>query len=170
MGGRLEEAESYFQQALTILREVQDRRGEANALSSLGEVALQRGQLEEAEAYYRRALVMVREMHDRFLEAGTRSGLATIYVQRGEHDLAEELYRQALDLARTTQAGRVIVRILLEFACFLIEQRDRREAGCSMLQEAIRLCAEMGLGEEQQAREAAKRLNCQAQDDAGPTR
>lgn len=158
--GRLEEAEDYFQQALAAAREVQDRQGEGENLASLGHVALLQERWEETEECYQQALVIHREVQDRRWEATTLSRLAELADRRGEDDQAEALYHDGLSLARQTQNGKVTARILFTFGRFLIQRRDRRTEGCAMLQEAVALFAQMGMTEEQEAREYASQFGC----------
>ncbi|MER5756028.1 SAV_2336 N-terminal domain-related protein [Streptomyces sp. NPDC002088] len=96
--GRLEEAEDWYRQALTIDEELGNRPGTATAYHQLGNVAQQRGRLEEAEDWYRQALTIAEEL-------GNRPGTATAYHQLGSVaedrrrlEEAEDWYRQALTI------------------------------------------------------------------------
>jgi tetratricopeptide (TPR) repeat protein len=100
---RLEQAEAFFQQSLTIRREIQDRRGEGAALTALGQVARRRGQLEQAEAFFQQALIILREVQNRQGEGTTLAYLADIARDRGDFEQAERYYQQALAIARQTE-------------------------------------------------------------------
>jgi tetratricopeptide (TPR) repeat protein len=64
-----QEALKYFNQALPILQEVGDRRGEATTLNNIGAVYGSISQPQEALKYYNQALAMAREIGDRTLES-----------------------------------------------------------------------------------------------------
>jgi tetratricopeptide (TPR) repeat protein len=82
--GRLEEAEGYFEQALAIRREVQDRRGEGIDLANLGLLAEKREQWDEAEAWYRQGLAGVRETQDAASEASIALSLGEVLIRHLE--------------------------------------------------------------------------------------
>ena len=60
-----EQALKCFEQALSICKEIGDRRGEGVALGNLGKVYLDLGQHEEARKYFEQALVLSKEVGDR---------------------------------------------------------------------------------------------------------
>jgi Tfp pilus assembly protein PilF len=100
VNGQLAEAESYFQQALVIRREIGDRRGEGIELSNLGAITLRRGQLAEAESYFQQALVIRRAVGDRRGEGIELSNLGAIARRRGQLAEAADLFQQALVIDR----------------------------------------------------------------------
>ena len=70
----------YYEQALTIRREVGDRSGEGTTLSNLGKsstIAL--GKKPDALCYYEQALAIHREVGDRSMEGATLSNLGKLY-------------------------------------------------------------------------------------------
>ncbi|MFD7403575.1 tetratricopeptide repeat protein [Streptomyces sp. NPDC059866] len=96
--GRLEEAEDWYRQSLTIKEGLGDRPGMATSYGQLGMVAQDRGRLEEAEDWYRRSLTIDEDL-------GNRPGMATSYHQlgmvaqdRGRLEEAEDWYRQSLTI------------------------------------------------------------------------
>jgi tetratricopeptide (TPR) repeat protein len=96
--GRLEEAEDWYRQSLTIKDELGNRPGMANSYGQLGNVARDRGRLEEAEDWYRKALTL-------FEELGNRPGMALTYHQlgmtaqdRGRLEEADDWYHKALTI------------------------------------------------------------------------
>jgi tetratricopeptide (TPR) repeat protein len=62
--GKVDEALTHFQQALTIKREVHDRSGKAT-LHNIGSVYLEVGKVDEALTHFQQALTILREVHDR---------------------------------------------------------------------------------------------------------
>ncbi|QXJ25890.1 tetratricopeptide repeat protein [Actinomadura graeca] len=96
--GRLEDAETWYRQSLTINEDLGNRPGMASSYHQLGRVAQLRGRLEDAETWYRQSLT-IRE------DLGNRPGMATTYHQlgmvaqdRGRLQDAETWYRQSLTI------------------------------------------------------------------------
>ena len=58
----------YYEEALTIAREIGDRRGEGADLSSLGIRYATLGETERAIEYYEQALAIAREIGDKRME------------------------------------------------------------------------------------------------------
>ncbi|HZR52904.1 MAG TPA: BTAD domain-containing putative transcriptional regulator [Streptosporangiaceae bacterium] len=84
--GRLGQARTSCEAALTLNRRHEDRLGEAAALDSLGFIALRAGLPAEAVAHYGMALALRRELGDRYHEAGTQAGLAEARAACGTTD------------------------------------------------------------------------------------
>jgi len=101
--GQLDAAKRYFQQALAIRREVQDRQGEGIDLNSLGQVAQRRGQLDAAERYYQESLAIHRDVQDRQGEGLVLSNLGQVAQRRGQLDAAERYYQESLAIRREVQ-------------------------------------------------------------------
>ena len=88
--GRLEEAEDWYRQALTIEEELGDRRGMATTYRQLGITAEDRGRLEEAEDWYRQALTIKEDLGNRPSLALTYAQLGLLAEDRGQARLAPE--------------------------------------------------------------------------------
>lgn len=63
--GQLQQALQTYQQALAIVREVDNRAGEGWALNNIGEAYLILGQYQTALAYYQQALAIREDVGDR---------------------------------------------------------------------------------------------------------
>src|SRR5213079_1546787 len=61
-----QQAEHYYQQALQIDGEFDDRYGQASTYHQLGRVAQEQGQWSQAEHYYQQALQILREYEDTY--------------------------------------------------------------------------------------------------------
>ena len=66
-----EQAEQYYQRALQICVEYNDRYAQANTYHNLGYVAEEQRQWEQAEQYYQQALQVYIEYNDRYTQANT---------------------------------------------------------------------------------------------------
>ena len=90
LSGRLEEAQSLAEQALTLTRARQQRGTQAYALRLLGDIAARREppESESAEIHHRQALVLAEELGMRPLQAHCHLGLGALYVQTGRPEPA----------------------------------------------------------------------------------
>ena len=115
--GKLKEAENYYRQSLTILRTLQEeqkrqdkqkeseaftlyRQGEGEILTSLGELAQQRGRLREAERYYEKSLDILRETGSRESLVHDLIHLGEIAQYRNQKGEAEKRFGEALTITR----------------------------------------------------------------------
>jgi tetratricopeptide (TPR) repeat protein len=110
--GEPRRAIEYYEQALTIAREIGDQQGEANRLVNLGFACRNLGQALQAIAYYEQALVISREICTASTEAspewaagrrGEENALGNLglaYADVGEARRAIKYYEQALPIAR----------------------------------------------------------------------
>jgi tetratricopeptide (TPR) repeat protein len=98
--GDVDDAERLYRESLVICREIGDRKGEADALNSLGTIKQNRGDLGEAERLYRESLAICREINDRKREATLLNNLGIIEQNRGDLTGAERLYRESLAIYR----------------------------------------------------------------------
>jgi tetratricopeptide (TPR) repeat protein len=102
LAGRLEEAQSLAEQALTLACEHQERGHQAYALRLLGEIEARRGLPEsaQAEAHSRQALALTEELGMRPLQAHCHRGLGSLYITTGQHEQARAALTTAIALYR----------------------------------------------------------------------
>jgi hypothetical protein len=93
--GEFQQALSLYERALLILREVDDRAGEATTLNNLGQMYRATGQPERALELFERALLILREVDDRAGEAATLSNIAAVYQDMGQSARAQEFTEAA---------------------------------------------------------------------------
>ena len=89
-------AEGYYQQALAIKVEFNDRYSQASTLHQLGRVAQEQRQWAAAEGYYQQALAIKVEFKDRYSQASTLHQLGNVAQEQRQWAAAEGYYRQAL--------------------------------------------------------------------------
>ena len=99
MLGHFEQAESYSGQALSLHRELGNRRGVGNMLNSLGETARLRGDYLAAVKRYQEALTITREIGDRANEMTYLSNLGGARIGLGDYSAAEADLRQVIKIA-----------------------------------------------------------------------
>ncbi|OIP71465.1 MAG: hypothetical protein AUK43_06115 [Oscillatoriales cyanobacterium CG2_30_40_61] len=98
--GQYQQAIEYHQQALTISREIGDRRGEGSALGNLGNAYGSLGQYQQAIEYHQQYLMIAREIGDRRGEGNALGNLGSAYLSLGQYQQAIDYYQQALTILR----------------------------------------------------------------------
>ncbi|WP_410587126.1 tetratricopeptide repeat protein [Amycolatopsis sp. lyj-23] len=95
---RLDEAEQWYRESLTIREELGDRPGMAMSYHQLGRVAEERGRLDEAEQWFRQSLTIMEESGDRPRMSVSSHQLGIVAQLRGRLDEAEQWYRESLTI------------------------------------------------------------------------
>ena len=90
----------WLEPALSAARQLGDRRGEGNALRSLGLAYADLGDVRKAIEFYEQALIIHREIGNHREEGATTGNLGTAYKNLGEVRKAIEFYEQALAIIR----------------------------------------------------------------------
>jgi predicted ATPase/class 3 adenylate cyclase len=105
LDGRMEEADTFAEGALTLAHDYQERGHEAYALRLLGDIAARREppESERAEAYYRQALALTEELGMRPLLAHCHLGLGTLYSSVGRGEEARRELSAAIELYRAME-------------------------------------------------------------------
>ncbi|MFB2919138.1 MULTISPECIES: tetratricopeptide repeat protein [Aerosakkonema] len=96
--GNWDTAEKYYQDALAIAQEQEDKSNIASCQGMLGYIERNRGNWEEAERLYRQSLQLRTELGDRAGMASSWGVLGDIEQNRGNWEEAERLYRQCLQI------------------------------------------------------------------------
>ncbi len=96
--GRLDDAEDWYRQALTMNEQIGHRRGMAATSHQLGWLAQDRGHLDDAEDWYRQALTINKELGDDPVVARNYHQLGMVALLCWRLDDAEDWYRQALTI------------------------------------------------------------------------
>ncbi len=91
-----EQAEQYYQNALRIKIEFDDRYSQASTYHQLGIVAQEQRQYEQAEQYYQNALRIKIEFDDRYSQASTYHQLGRVAQEQRQYEQAEQYYQNAL--------------------------------------------------------------------------
>jgi tetratricopeptide (TPR) repeat protein len=105
LAGRLEEALTLTERALTHAHAHQERGNAAYALRLLGEIVARREPPENNQAgeYYRQALALAEELGMRPLVAHCHLGLGKLYVTIGRHPEARTELSAAIELYRVME-------------------------------------------------------------------
>jgi CHAT domain-containing protein/Tfp pilus assembly protein PilF len=94
--GQFREALKTFEQALAIVREINERQGEGTILNNIGGAYGNLGQYDKALKNYQQALVIAKEIGDKSKAATRVSNIGAIYRRQGLYAKALENYQQAL--------------------------------------------------------------------------
>ncbi|NEP62493.1 MAG: tetratricopeptide repeat protein, partial [Symploca sp. SIO2G7] len=97
---QFEAALQSWQQSLTIYREINDRKGEGDALNNLGLAYRNLGDYTQAIEYHQQSLAIAREINDRKGEGQSLGNLGIAYLNLGDYTQAIEYYQQSLAIAR----------------------------------------------------------------------
>jgi len=92
------QAEEYYQKAMQIKIEFDDRYSQARTYHNLGIVAQEQRQWTQAEEYYQKALQIYIEFKDRYSQASTYHNLGRVAEEQRQWTQAEEYYQKALQI------------------------------------------------------------------------
>jgi tetratricopeptide (TPR) repeat protein len=98
--GRMERATGALEEALSMAREIGDRRNETIILGNLGNAYGELGQIKRAIKLYEEALAITREIGDRSAEEIHLGRLGVAYRSLGQMKRGIEMHEQALDITR----------------------------------------------------------------------
>ncbi len=98
--GKKEEALKYFVQALTLYRQIGDRKEEFEILNSLGSICADLGNRGDACKYIEEALVLSKEIGDHKEEAAVLNNLGKLCSLLGKREEALYYYQLALKMMR----------------------------------------------------------------------
>jgi predicted ATPase len=141
--GRHDEALQLLEEALSIARDLNDRRRVARILQPLGMAAAGRGDLTGARAHMDEAVQLARELGDKRELAAALNGLAQLYRVDNHLDRAEPLYQDAVKLARDVGDLESVAIGLLNLAMVSIG-RGAGERAREMLIEVLNIAVDTG--------------------------
>jgi tetratricopeptide (TPR) repeat protein len=95
---RFAEAEEFYQKALALFVEFNDRYEQAGTYHQLGMVAQEQRRWAEAEEFYQKAFALFVEFNDRYSQASTYYNLGSVAQEQRRWAQAEEFYQKALAL------------------------------------------------------------------------
>ncbi len=119
---------SWFEVTLDANRQLDDRRGEGNALRNLGAAYADLGDARKAVEFYEQALVIAREIGDRRGEDAALGNLGLAYADLGDARKAVEFHEQALDIDREIGDRRGEAADLVNLGLAYADLGDARKA------------------------------------------
>jgi predicted ATPase/Tfp pilus assembly protein PilF len=94
--GDLERADSFYEQALALLKEQDMPAAEAMVISDVGHLSYQRGDFVRATSQFERLAQLALELDDEKLTANAYYGIARVALAQGQNDLARDNLQLAL--------------------------------------------------------------------------
>jgi DNA-binding SARP family transcriptional activator len=141
---RIADCQAYLEEALSIHRQVGDRRGELGALNNLALITFRQGYPHaRSRTYLEQALLLCREIGDRFAEAVVVFNLAVNSHRQGDYRQARDCYEQSLAIRQEIGAREGEGETLTYLGDLYNDQGDYARAR-ACLEQARRLFAEMG--------------------------
>ncbi|NEQ71092.1 MAG: CHAT domain-containing protein [Symploca sp. SIO2D2] len=114
--GQPQKALSYYNQALPISQEVENRSMEATTLNNLGGVYDTIGQPQKALSYYNKALPILREVGYRSGEGITLASIGFVQENQGKTEQAIDFYQQAIEVIESIQGNIKVEELKASFA------------------------------------------------------
>jgi predicted ATPase/class 3 adenylate cyclase/Tfp pilus assembly protein PilF len=136
-------ARAFYQESLTVWRELGDHRGAAASLSNLGTVATEQGDYEAALSLYEESLAIYRELQDPRGIALSLNNMGLISYHRGDDARARELYEESLQIKRTLGDEHGIANSLTNLGHVAARQGDHAAAR-ALYEESLERRRELG--------------------------
>ncbi len=130
--GRLDDAESHFEEARTVFASIDRRANLAAAYGNLGILADNRGDYATARRYYESALALYLAEGERAGESAVYSNLAVIERKLGNMDAAATLQQRAVRLQRRIGLNQMLVFSLAHLGEIERERGKWKEAGAAI--------------------------------------
>ena len=141
--GRLDEAQTWLEQALELAEANHDRCLQARVRANLGIMQRHRGQMDAALAQLNAALAIARELGDRRTESVSLSGLASVRSELGRIEEGRALLEEALAIDREV-GDRSNEAITLSALASVHKEQGRFEQALELQQLALAACREVG--------------------------
>src|SRR6266699_313007 len=142
-----ERAKAQSEESLALFRELEDQRGIALSVSTLGNVAWVRGDTARAHSLLEEAVALFREVDDKEFAAYSLFSLGLLASSQGEYARAGALYEEGLALFREIQHKRGIAHSLSQLSQALFVSQGDQTSVRSVLEECLALSREVGFKE-----------------------
>lgn len=90
------QAQTYYEQALSLCRELGEDRNVADLLCQMGTLLMEQGDYARARLLDEESLAICRQLGDEDAVRGVREGLGVVLMRQGELDRAEEIFKASL--------------------------------------------------------------------------
>jgi non-specific serine/threonine protein kinase len=137
-------ARTLYEEALSLWRELGDRRGVAGALGNLGMVSYDQGDFAGANARHEESLALWRELGDQRGIARTLIALGNAVYSQGDEFAAESLYGQSLAIERELGDQRAIAIVLNNLGMVAAFHRGDYPTARGLHEEALVIRQELG--------------------------
>ena len=136
-------AQGFFEEALTIYRNLGDNHGIAAVLTLLGNMARPQGNSVAARPLYAESLAICRQLGDKQGIAASLNGLGNVAVQEGDFAAARPLYEESLAISREFGDKHRIAAALNNLGAVAERQGDYA-VGAALQKESLAIAWELG--------------------------
>ncbi|HLZ29428.1 MAG TPA: tetratricopeptide repeat protein [Chloroflexota bacterium] len=143
--GNLVPAETFLIEGLTIWRQLDDKRGMAISLNTLGLVSKAQGSLIRAGTQLGKALALARELSDAPRVATVLNNLAALAIDQGDYGAAQPFLRESLSIKRGLGDAAGIANSLHNLGDAALHQGAYAQAAAA-LREGLTFSREVGVG------------------------
>jgi serine/threonine protein kinase/tetratricopeptide (TPR) repeat protein len=134
--GRWQEGNAYLEQALALVRELDDRPSLIFISRQLGNIAVHVGDLDDADAYLKESLTLARQEGDLLSAANALNGLGNAALSKADFAEALAFYEEGLALAVEADGQGTVAMITINkgmVQVFMGDYKAARESGKSAL-------------------------------------
>ena len=140
---RYGEARTHYDRARALFKEVGDRKGEANAMSGLGDALRWLSRYEEARAQHERALSIRREIGDKDGETTSTTDMGIVLMDLGRREEGRAHFESGIELARKSGNRLMEARTTGSMGVVLLQEGRFGEAR-ARLDRAVGIAREIG--------------------------
>lgn len=136
-------ATSFYEQSLSIARDLRDRRGEAHSLHGLAAAHCSLGNWQEGIEFGNESLAIARQLGDLSLVSSTLVNVGSAFYQKRELERASETFMEAISVAEEIGDLRDLLVALTSLAIIRATTAHYVEAE-ELFEKALRLAKEVG--------------------------
>jgi len=133
----------YYNQALPLNIEVDDKSGQATTLNNIGLVYDTLGRKEEALNYYNQALPILRKLGNKFVQVATLNNIGKVYTDLGDKEEALDYFNQALPLSIEIE-DKFGQSTILNNIGFVYDALDDKQEALNYFNQALPILREIG--------------------------
>jgi len=123
--GDLNNALLYYDRQLEIARDLNDKEGESDALSNIGEIYREQRNYDKALEYYNKSLQLTSEPSS---IAVTYNNIAGVYLYKGDKNKAVEYFKKAIEFAQKAGDYHGTARYMLNLGDIYTDLKNFKES------------------------------------------
>jgi tetratricopeptide (TPR) repeat protein len=140
----MKRADSFFERAYILSKELEDDYGLSSILSNRGMIAQTLNRFDTAIAYYVEALAIAKRGSRKDIEAYIEERYGVIELEKGRTNIALDHFHQAVELGEELKLHTIWCASLIGNGRALIEKQQPTEA-IPLLEKSLQMCKESGL-------------------------
>jgi non-specific serine/threonine protein kinase len=139
-------AQSLADQCLALCRELEDKRGVADILESLGLMAWHQSDYAAAQSFFEQSLALSQETGNRLGAADALHNLGHVTLDQGHYEQANARFQDSLSLLREAGDKESVITLISDIGLLAYLQEDYAKAR-SFFEESLALYQEMAIRE-----------------------